>query len=60
MNYESNPLTPWLVIGGLLGVAYFLNTKKGTDQLIGMLASAFVTGAVQAIVHSAPQRRQLW
>jgi hypothetical protein len=51
----QNSMTPLLLVGGIFAVAYLLQTKKGTNQLAGMLASALVTASAQAIF-SANQR----
>jgi hypothetical protein len=37
---KPNPLVPWIAIAGLCGVAYLLQTKKGTDALLNTLALA--------------------
>ncbi len=52
----QNSATPLLIFGGLIAVAYFAQTKKGTEQLMGMLASAFITTTVHAII-SGNQRQ---
>lgn len=51
----QNSMTPWLAVGGVVAVAYLLQTKKGTDQLAGLLATALITASAQAII-SANQR----
>jgi hypothetical protein len=45
----------WLLCGGA-AVIYFAGTKKGTEQLVGMLASAVISTAVHVI---SPNQRQL-
>jgi len=47
--HTQNSLSPLLFVGGLAAVVYFLQTKKGTDQLMAMLATALVTTTAQAI-----------
>jgi hypothetical protein len=52
----QNPMTPLLVVGGVFAAVYLLQTKKGTEQLAGLVATALVTASAQAIF-SANQRR---